>query len=362
MLSLVLVLAQVWGVRTLPEGEDGWRVRWQGEGPVALDGHPVEARGALDLRADRAHEVTIGGLRFEVPAKPADPCAPLRFVVLGDGRAAVGGVGPSAYWAPMLDEAIARRPAFLVNTGDLVKNGRVAAEWDHYLRTLPPWPPVLAVRGNHDRGPHFEALGLGVPIWSWTAGPAFLVGLDSEVSEEAFAGLVAELDRRLAASDALWKIVFLHRPIWSRGNHGSDERGFNALLVPVFDRHRVALVFSGHDHNYERFCPLHGLADRRCTEDGTTYVVTGGAATFTNPIPGVSRKVSAENAAIDDQTSRAYSGAHHFVQIDITRGTLTAEAHATRAGNVRPPGRFDRFVLTRRDLDRCRYRRDAGVE
>ena len=57
----------------------------------------------------------------------------------------------------------------------------------------------------------------------------------------------------LAEPTERWKIVYLHRPIWSQGLHGSDELGVNEALVELFDRHHVALVLSGHDHNYERF-------------------------------------------------------------------------------------------------------------
>jgi hypothetical protein len=36
--------------------------------------------------------------------------------------------------------------------------------------------------------------------------------------------------------------------------------------VPLFERYGVDLVLSGHDHNYQRFAPRHGV----------TYVVHGG--------------------------------------------------------------------------------------
>ncbi len=142
----------------------------------------------------------------------------------------------------------------------------------------------------------------------------------------------------------------MHRPVWSRGNHGSDERGLNARLVPLFDRHRVALVLSGHDHDYERFCPSVGLgAQRRCTPEGTTYVVTGGAGTFTNPVPGLSRKVSPATAAADALASRRFSSARHFVEVQVRPARLRLRIHRTLAGNLRPPGLIEEVELARED-------------
>lgn len=326
------------GVRVVPEG-GAWAVRWQGPGPVMIDG---VAHGVAPVRlaADRAHRVADAS----IPPAPTDPHAPVRFVVLGDGRAAVDGVGPSAYWPGILGEALTRHPAFILNTGDLVKNGRDRAEWDPYLASLPVWPPMIAVRGNHDRGPHFAALGAGVGhFFEWRWGSVRVLGLDSEAPD--MTAQFRWLDAALARDQAPWTVVMLHRPIYSRGNHGSDERGFNAQLIPILERHRVDFVFSGHDHDYERFCPI---LRERCDPAGVTYIVTGGAATFTVPFPGLSRKVAAAEKARDARRSRRFSGAHHFVEVQIEGGRATITAHATRAGNVRRAGVIDRVVVDKR--------------
>lgn len=338
-----------YGVRTLPHGDAGWVVRWQGEAPATVDGRPVAGPPLLVSGGPRA--VTVGPVNFTLPARP-DRCAPLRFVALGDGRAAVDGVGPSAYWPGILGEALAFEPAFVINTGDLVKNGEVPAEWPPYLASLPPWPPVIAVRGNHDRGPLFYAHGMAPgEVFGHRLGPVFVAGLDTEVPDDRLPAALAALDAAFAEADAEWRVLALHRPVWSRGNHGSDERRINDRLVPIIDRHRVDVVFAGHDHHYERFCPSVGVgAARRCVApgDGTTYIVTGGAATFTNPVPGVSRKVDPAVAAVDAAHSRAYSGSKHVVRVDIDADRMVIEAHRTRTGNVRPAALIDRVELPRR--------------
>lgn len=355
--------APAWGPKAVPDGPDHWLVRWSGDAVATVDGRPSGAPGRVRIPADGAHSVAVEGVVLESRARPRDPCAPLRFVALGDGRAAVNGVGPSAYWEGMLEEVARVEPAFILNTGDLVKEGESKVEWDRYLAQLPLWPPMLAVRGNHDKGGLFESLGVGVgPVFGWTAGPVLIAGIDTEVSEAHFARLVDRLDKLLAASDAPWKIVFMHRPVYSRGPHGSDERGFNQLLVPVFERNGVQLVLSGHDHDYERFCPTKGLgADRRCVEGGVTYVVTGGAATFTMPFPDLSRKDDDETRAANQAASQVFSGSRHFIELVAWRGSLEVKTHRTRVGNVDRPGLLDHFLLTTDDPTICQHRYDGGV-
>lgn len=336
------VRAATFAVRVVPD-DAGWVVRWLGPGPVMIDG-VAHSKWPVSLTDDVAHVVA----GQPIPPRVTDPSAPVRFVVLGDGRASTNGVGPSAYWPGMLREALALNPAFILNTGDLVKNGNDRAEWDPYLASLPVWPPMIAVRGNHDRGPHFSALGAGVESgFDWRYGPVRVLGIDSDVT-----GSTAQtklLDHLLSREKAPWTIVVLHRPIYSRGPHGTDERGVNDDLVPVFERHGVDLVFSGHDHDYERFCPMLG---DDCAADGVTYVVTGGAATFTVPFPGTSRGVPDEQKRRDALHSRHFSGAHHVVEVTIDGDTATITAHATRTGNLRPAGVIDRFEVRRRAVSR----------
>jgi hypothetical protein len=68
------------------------------------------------------------------------------------------------------------------------------------------------------------------------------------------------LDKELAASGSDWKIAFFHHPLYSSGKtHGSADlqRG---LLEPVFLKYGVNVVFTGHEHFYERIKPQKGVA------------------------------------------------------------------------------------------------------
>ena len=62
-----------------------------------------------------------------------------------------------------------------------------------------------------------------------------------------------------------WKIAFFHHPLYSSGRrHGSETR-LRERLEPLFVRSNVSVVFSGHDHFYERVKPQKGI----------TYFVVG---------------------------------------------------------------------------------------
>jgi 3',5'-cyclic AMP phosphodiesterase CpdA len=68
------------------------------------------------------------------------------------------------------------------------------------------------------------------------------------------------LDKELAASGSDWKIAFFHHPLYSSGEtHGSADLQ-RKLLEPVFLKHGVNVVITGHEHFYERIKPQKGIS------------------------------------------------------------------------------------------------------
>lgn len=126
---------------------------------------------------------------------------------------------------------------------------------------------VAGALGNHDvrleRGRYqFDALGMPGPYYRRRAGDVELFVLDSNAVSTAQTRWLA---RALSASTATWKVAVLHHPPFTCGayrSHPTVVRGW----VPLFERHGVQLVLSGHDHNYQRFVARRGV----------TYVVHGG--------------------------------------------------------------------------------------
>lgn len=258
-------------------------------------------------------------------------CGSTRLTVIGDTRAAYDELGVSIYFSKMLAQMQTLNPDLLLHVGDLVKNGSETGEWLRYLNTLPALTPIIAVRGNHDRGGYFYDWGFGVSeVFKLDFGPIRLFGLDSEGGTLAVASRLDALETLLAESTHLWKVVMLHRPIWSRGLHGSDELKLNDRLIRLFDAYGVIMVLSGHDHNYERFCSTRGSGiDRRClaANEGTHYVVTGGGATMPNPIPTFWRSWTDQTALKLTETSVRFTGDLHFIELDVTQSRFTYRAH-----------------------------------
>ena len=72
---------------------------------------------------------------------------------------------------------------------------------------------------------------------------------------------------QLAKDTAGWRIAFFHHPPYSSGKrHGSDE-DLRKVLHPVLLNGGIDVVFTGHDHFYQRIKP----------QDGLQYFVAGAA-------------------------------------------------------------------------------------
>jgi len=125
---------------------------------------------------------------------------------------------------------------------------------------------LLAILGNHDvldghGDAQMAALGMDGRYWSKTFDDLLLVGLDSNALDD---GQVQWLERTLAASDATWKVVALHHPLYSAGYQGSSTE-VRRVLEPILIANGVQLVLSGHDHDYQRSKVINGV----------THIVSG---------------------------------------------------------------------------------------
>jgi hypothetical protein len=164
----------------------------------------------------------------------------------------------------------------MIHTGDLAYESGTLSEIEHNVfdvysdlfRHIPFYP----ASGNHDystlSGAPFRSVfalpenGNDEKWYSYDWGRIHFVALDTESDYET---QMTWLDADLSATTLPWKIVYLHRPPYSSGNHGSDTRLRN-LIAPILESRGVQLLLSGHDHHYERMTP----------QNGVQYIVTGG--------------------------------------------------------------------------------------
>lgn len=130
-------------------------------------------------------------------------------------------------------------------------------------------------------------------------GDVHFVGLDTQdLADEQ----TLWLDRDLASTKARWKVAYLHRPPLSSGQHGT-QADVRKRFVGLFEKHHVQLVLAGHDHDYERTRPQHGV----------TYVVTGGGGRSTR--------------AVSSSSFTAFSLAVlHFLYVEADDAAMTVHA------------------------------------
>eukprot|EP00850_Spirogloea_muscicola_P003518 SM000014S00306 [mRNA] locus=s14:677708:680767:+ [translate_table: standard] len=112
--------------------------------------------------------------------------------------------------------------------------------------------------------------------WAKGAGFDFSDFLPQEQQQQS---QIMALSSLLGASNATWKIVVGHHPVYSLGEHGNTSE-LVRLLEPVLEEHQVDLYVNGHDH-----CMQHIKRD-----DGSVhYLVSGGGSkafrTVFHPVP-----------------------------------------------------------------------------
>ena len=108
------------------------------------------------------------------------------------------------------------------------------------------------------------------------------------------------LEKELEASGSDWKIPFFHHPLYSSGGRHGSEEDLRGLLEPLFIKYCVNVVFSGHEHFYERLKPQNGIY----------YFTAGGSAKLR---AGDIRKTAMTEVGFDSDNS------YMLVEIDGDR-------------------------------------------
>lgn len=201
---------------------------------------------------------------------------------------------------------------FVLMTGDNIYEGTATAE-DYRLKFEDPYKPLLdagvkfyAALGNHDDSNqiYYKPFNMGGdryytfvppvdPITRWDTRVRFFA-IDSTYLDRAQSRWLA---KELTDSRAEWKIAFLHHPVYTSGRYTLAARGIRFALESAFVDGGIDVVFSGHEHIYQR-------AE---LQQGVLYFVTGGAGSLREG-----------DAKASPAIARSYDRDYHFMLAEIT--------------------------------------------
>lgn len=191
--------------------------------------------------------------------------------------------------------------------------------------------PFFATLGNHDveQGrqaqvsyPLFNMKGENYYLLNKGNGLADIFMIDStafDTKQQSW------LETSLKSSTAKWKIACFHHPLYSSGKkHGSQE-DLKKILEPIFMQYGVRVVFSGHDHFYERMT----------VQNGIQYFVTGAGGALRRG--GLNMSSTIRAASFDKD--------NHFMVIELTESEIVFKA-ISRIGDTVDKGTIQKTQAT----------------
>lgn len=225
-----------------------------------------------------ATDVTSSGEPLDMGRPRFDP---LRVIVVSDLN---DSYGSTTYSAPVHDAVaaiVARAPDLVLSTGDMVAGQQAGldypAMWAGFHAAVSDalaaaGVPFAVSPGNHDASGYPAFAGeraLFVAEWldrkpalamvddtdyplrySFTAGAALFVALDSTTVGPLDAAQMQWLDEQLGQSQAPTKIVFGHVPLVPFAVGREDEIIGDPVLEALLEQHGVTMFISGHHHAY----------------------------------------------------------------------------------------------------------------
>jgi 3',5'-cyclic AMP phosphodiesterase CpdA len=251
--------------------------------------------------------LTAQNLNLTLPMKNGS----VKFAVIGDTGT---GDDHQLAIAKQLTASRAQFPFdFAIMMGDNLYGGNSAKDYDRKFAL--PYKPLLdggvkfyASLGNHDDPSErfYKPFNMnGERYYTFQPGTRSGVrffALDSNYMDDK---QLKWLDDQLATSGSDWKICFFHHPPYSSGEaHGSDTTLRNQI-EPVFVKYGVNVVFTGHEHFYERIQPQKGIA----------YFIAGSSA-----------KLREGNIAASPLEAKGFDQGYTFMLIEIAGDDLYYQA------------------------------------
>ena len=259
------------------------------------------------------------GQAFRLPNRPDS----VKFAAIGDNGT---GDRPQYEVADQMTKLQSTFPYDLViMLGDNMYGGQKPADFvkkfeEPYRALLGRRVKFQASLGNHDRPENVDYRYYnmhGQRYYTFASKNVRFLALDSTLMDRK---QLEWIDTTLKDAREDWKICYFHHPLYSNAERHGAAVDLRLLLEPIFVRNGVNVVFSGHDHVYERLKPQKGI-----------YYFVSGAA-------GQLRKGNMEPS---EQTAASFDQDQSFMLVEVVDSTMTFQA-ISRTGRVVDSGAINR--------------------
>ncbi len=303
--------------------------------------------GSDGLVVQDAHGMVVQSLLAKADSMSKGP-DPVRFVVSG-GDAVVNGQFAdqlNVSWVPLINRITAAGLPYFFTVGNHDVTG--AQDLTNPRRMLGLAHSLAAMKNliPPDGSPRRLA---GYPTYAFGYGNTFVVEFDSNIAGDStqyrwVKAQLESLDRKRYVNI----VVVFHHPVFSSGPHGgrtveSSTIALRQLYMPLFRKHHVKLLITGHEHLFEHWI------ERYSDESGLhriDEIVSGGGGA-----PIYSYSSEPDLTAYVDSAAGAHvsvehlvrpapdstGNPHHFVVVHVDGGKITVEVIGVGWGSAFSP-------------------------
>ncbi|MNW34922.1 Endo-1,4-beta-xylanase A precursor [compost metagenome] len=250
----------------------------------------------------------------------SEATAPFSFFVFGDSQSGRQEESDYAKWGETVNTAYQTHPdaKFFMNLGDLVELDSSYAHWHKWFEGAEgviEKIPQMSATGNHEYYAGYNANQLAdnyiaqfnLPqngpdrlkgtVYSFDYGDVHFVVLNSQQAEanvnlpNPMGDILQEqkewLENDLKSTEKKWKVVLYHKAsYYSRASRDKDAEPIKQAFQSVFDKYKVDVVFSAHDHTVTRSYPINNNNFVNSPAEGTVYYLVGrtGNKNYSDPI------------------------------------------------------------------------------
>jgi predicted phosphodiesterase len=247
----------------------------------------------------------------------------VRFAVIGDS-----GTGERAQYEVAEKMELYRQKVnfdFVIMLGDNIYGGHRPHDFKKkfelpYHALLDAGVKFYASLGNHDDPDErlYKPFNMGGQrYYTFNKGDVQFFVLDSNYMDPTQLSWVEE---NLQKSKAKWKIAYFHHPLYSNGRSHGPDLDLRSRLGPLFREYGVNVVFSGHEHVYERVRP----------EDSIHYFILGNSG-----------KLMTHDFRSSEGMEKGFDTDQSFMLVEIAADKLHFQT-ISRRGNTIDSGSVDR--------------------